>query len=98
MVSKRTRKNSGKRAGTRKNNGPGTGIISRVWGPFGHFFIASGESAKKIGNTAGTVVKESMNAFKGVGNTFTRHANMAVKGVIRGRSHKNGRRSRRHRR
>ena len=91
MALKGTRKH--RSAGTRKNRGTGTGIISRVWGPFGHFFMASGESAKKIGNTAGTVVKESLNAFKGVGNTFTRHANMAVKGVVRGKSRKNGRRA-----
>ena len=70
------------RKGTRKNRG--TGIVSRVWGPFGHFFTASGESAKVVGNTAGRVVKDSVNAFKGVGNTFTRHANMALKGVTKG--------------
>ena len=69
----------------RARNQNRTGIISRVWGPFGHFFSASGESAKQVGTTAGSVVQQTLYAVKGVGNTFARHANMAVRGVTKRR-------------
>ena len=77
-------------AKTRKNRKNGKGLVSRVWSPFGHLFSASGESAKKVGNAAGSIVKSSIHAFKGVGNTFARHTNMAIRGVVTGKSKKNG--------
>ena len=83
-------------AKTRKNQKNGRGLVSRVWSPFGHLFSASGESFKKVGNTAGSVVKKSVNTFKSVGNTFARHTNMAIRGVVSGKSRK-GRKSRKSR-
>jgi phage-related protein len=83
-------------AKTRKNRKNGSGIVSRVWSPFGHLFSASGESVKKVGNTAGSVVKQSINTFKNVGNTFARHTNMAIRGITsrKGRKSRKGRNSR----
>lgn len=46
--------------------------------------MASGESAQKLGSTAGKIVKESMKGVEGIGSSFARHSNSAVKSVGRG--------------
>jgi len=69
-----------KRGRTRKGSG---GLISLIWSPFKHLFMASGESAQKLGSTAGKVIKESMKGVEGVGSSFSRHANQAIGGITR---------------
>lgn len=46
--------------------------------------MASGESAHKLGSTAGKIVKESMKGVEGIGSSFARHSNSAVKSVGKG--------------
>jgi hypothetical protein len=46
--------------------------------------MASGESANKIGSTAGKIVKEGMKGVEGVGSAFARHSNQAIGSVGRG--------------
>jgi len=54
-----------------------------LWSPFKHLFMASGESAQKLGSTAGKVMKESLKGVEGVGSSFSRHANQAIGGITR---------------
>ena len=54
-----------------------------VWAPFNHALRAAGESANKLGKGAGKVVKNSVNAVRGVGNSFSKHTNMAVRNMSR---------------
>lgn len=70
---------------TRKaSRSSGNGLFSTIWSPFKHIFMASGESAHKIGMTAGKIVKESMKGVEGVGSSFARHTNQAISRVGRG--------------
>ena len=55
-----------------------------LWSPFKHIFQFSGESAHKLGSTAGKIVKESFKGVEGVGSSLARHSNQAVRGVTRG--------------
>lgn len=54
-----------------------------LWSPFKHIFMASGESAQKLGSTAGRIVKESMKGVESVGSSFARHTNQAIGGITR---------------
>jgi hypothetical protein len=76
-MTRRTRKNS-------RSSGGGGGIFATLWSPFKHLFMASGESAHKLGSTAGKIVKESMKGVEGIGSSFARHSNSAVKSVGKG--------------
>jgi len=67
--------------GTRKSSG---GLFTMLWGPIKHIFQFSGESAQKLGNTAGKIVKESFKGVEGVGSSLARHSNQAVGGITRG--------------
>lgn len=67
---------------TRRNSR--SGLVSTLWSPFKHLFAASGESAGKIGSTAGKIVKESIKGVEGVGSAFARHSNQAIGTVGRG--------------
>jgi len=58
-------------------------VFNKVWAPFKHIFMASGESASKLGKGAGKIVKTSIDAVRGVGNSFSKHANMAVRNITR---------------
>ncbi len=85
------------RRGTRKAGRGVFKLFEKIWSPSGHLFAASGESAQKLGTTAGKVVKESIGAVEGVGRSFARHSNMAVKGLVSRRGTRRGtRRNRRH--
>jgi hypothetical protein len=64
-----------------KNRTRKSGLVGFLWSPFAHLFMASGESAQQLGTTAGKIVKESIGAVKGVGNSFARHSNQAIGGL-----------------
>ena len=70
--------------GTRRASRSSAGIFGTIWSPFKHLFMASGESAQKLGSTAGKIVKESIKGVEGVGSSFARHTNQAVGSVGRG--------------
>jgi len=65
-----------------------------LWSPFKHIFMASGESAQKLGSTAGKVVNETMKGVEGVGSSFARHTNQAIGGITRGATRRGRRRGR----
>ena len=67
--------------GTRKSS---NGLFTMLWGPVKHLFQFSGESAQKLGSTAGKIVKESFKGVEGVGSSLARHSNQAVGGITRG--------------
>jgi hypothetical protein len=69
---------------TRRASRSGKGLFATIWSPFKHLFMASGESAHKLGSTAGKIVKESMKGVEGVGSSFARHSNSAIKSVGKG--------------
>jgi len=70
------------RGRTRKVRSSG-GLATMFWSPFKHLFMASGDSAQKLGTTAGKVVKESMKGVEGVGSLFARHTNQAIGGITK---------------
>lgn len=82
--------------GSRNNKG----LAGFVWNPFRHFFMAVGESAKKVGSGAGKVAKDVVNTARGVGNSLATHTNQALRGVTRrsGRRNASTRRRRAQRR
>jgi len=59
------------------------GLVGALWSPFKHLFMASGESAHKLGSTAGKIVRESMKGVEGVGNSFAKHSNQAIGGIAK---------------
>jgi hypothetical protein len=61
-----------------RRNSRSSGLFATIWSPFKHLFMASGESAHKLGSTAGKIVKESMKGVEGVGSSFARHSNSAL--------------------
>jgi len=69
------------RRSTRKISG---GLFTTLWGPLKHIFQFSGESANKLGSTAGKIVKESFKGVAGVGSSLAKHSNQAVGGITRG--------------
>jgi hypothetical protein len=62
----------------------GMRLVQRVWSPFDHILQATGESAQHVGSTAGRIMKETVGLPAGVGRTFAKHSNMAVRNVFRG--------------
>jgi hypothetical protein len=70
------------------------GLMTMLWSPFKHIFMASGESAQKLGTTAGKVINESLKGVEGVGNSFARHTNQAIGGITRGVTRRGRRRGR----
>lgn len=74
------------RRGTRKN---GSGLLTRLWSPFKHLFMATGESARGVTGSGGKIVKEAINAARKVGNTYAKHGNAAVRNLTRRRGRRN---------
>lgn len=70
-----------RRGRTRKSS---SGLFTMLWGPVKHLFQFSGESAQKLGSTAGKIVKESFKGVEGVGSSLARHSNQAVGGITSG--------------
>ena len=71
------------RRGTRKNGG--SGLVSRLWSPFKHLFMATGESVKGVSGTGGKIVKNAINAARKVGNTYAKHSDQAIRNLTRRR-------------
>lgn len=72
--------------GNHSVTGATKGVLNAAWNPFRHLFMATGESAQKLGTGAGKVAKAGVNAVQGVGNSFVKHAGQALKGTRRRRS------------
>lgn len=85
------------RKGSRGVGNAAKGVLNAAWNPFRHLFMATGESAGKLGAAAGKVAKTSIGAVQGVGNSFVKHTGQALKGTRRRRSARRGtQRGRRH--
>ncbi len=82
----------------------GLRLFSRVWSPVNHLLSATGNSAQRVGSTAGRIAKEATGLPAGVGRSFARHSNMALSNMfgIRGgrrstkRAGRKGKKTRRH--
>jgi hypothetical protein len=81
--------------GNRSIGSAAKGVLNAAWNPFRHLFMATGESAQKLGAGAGKVAKAGVNAVQGVGNSFVKHAGQALKGTRRRRSARRGNSTRR---
>jgi len=82
----------------RKASRKGLRLVQRVWSPFNHLLRATGESAQRVGSTAGRIVRETASLPAGVGRTFAKHSNMAVRNTFYGGrrgSRRTGRKGRR---
>jgi hypothetical protein len=69
-----------------------SGVFTLLWSPFKHLFMASGNSAQKVGSTAGKIVKETMKGVEGVGSSFASHTNQAIRNITKGVTRRNKRR------
>ncbi len=57
------------------------GIVSRVYSPLHHLFMASENTVGAVSNTARNIVKRSIKAVNNVGSSISRHANMTIRNV-----------------
>jgi len=94
-MAKGTRK-AGRKAGRKasRKGRKGLRLVQRVWSPFNHLLRATGESAQRVGSTAGRIVRETASLPAGVGRTFAKHSNMAVRNTFYG-GRRAGRKARR---
>ena len=81
----------------------GLRLFSRVWSPVNHLLSATGNSAQRVGSTAGRIAKEAAGLPAGVGRSFAKHSNMALRNMFsRGgrratkRAGRKGKKTRRH--
>jgi len=80
---------------TRKNRS--SGLIGRLWSPFGHTAMAASNTAGAVANTAKGIVSVTARGVNRVGRRVTAHFNAAVGDLIKGRKQAGGK-SRRNRR
>jgi hypothetical protein len=73
----------------RGNTAKGKGLFRRAYGPIDHLFQAGRESVGAVTNTAKGVIGVTFNGVNKVGRSVTGHANMAVSGLLTGKSRKN---------
>ena len=93
-----TRRRSNRRASTRKNSG----LVSKVYSPFHHAFMAGEEAVAAVTNTARNVVSTGIRGVDKIGRSVTGHADAAVRNVFSrkrsgGASRKNRKASRKNR-
>jgi len=84
---------------TRKSRG----LVSRLYSPLHHAFLAGEEGVAAVTNTARNIVRTGIRGVDRVGSSVTRHADGAVRNVFtrksrNGGSRKNRRTSRKNRR
>lgn len=75
-------------APTRKNRS--SGLMGRLWSPFGHTAAAASNSVGAVANTAKGVVSVTARGVNRVGRSITGHFNAAVGDLVKGtRSRRN---------
>jgi hypothetical protein len=73
---------------TRKNRS--SGLMGRLWSPFGHTAAAASNSVGAVANTAKGVVSVTARGVNRVGRSITGHFNAAVGDLVKGtRSRRN---------
>ena len=75
MVNTRRRRGG---ASTRKNRG----LVSKVYSPFHHAFMAGEEAVAAVTNTARNVVSTGIRGVDKIGRSVTGHADAAVRNVF----------------
>ena len=73
-----TRRRSNRRASTRKNSG----LVSKVYSPVHHAFMAGEEAVAAVTNTARNVVSTGIRGVDKIGRSVTGHADAAVRNVF----------------
>jgi len=74
---------------TRKNRS--SGLIGRLWSPFGHTAMAASNTAGAVANTAKGIVSVTARGVNRVGRRVTAHFNAAVGDLIKGRKSRRNR-------
>jgi len=75
---------------TRKNRS--SGLVSRLYSPLHHAFLAGEEAVSAVTNTARNVVSTGIRGVDRIGRSVTGHADGAVKNVFSRRRQGGGRR------
>ena len=90
----KTRRNRHGGASTRRNRG----IVSTIYSPIHHAFLAGEEAVSAVTNTARNVVRTGIRGVDKIGRSVTGHADSAVRNVFsrkrRGGSRKASRKNR----
>ena len=85
-------------AGSRRTR-KSRGLVSRLYSPLHHAFLAGEEGVAAVTNTARNIVRTGIRGVDRVGSSVTRHADGAVRNVFTRKSRNGGgRKSRRSRR
>lgn len=74
---------------TRKNRS--SGLIGRLWSPFGHTAMAASNTVGAVANTAKGIVSVTARGVNRVGRRVTAHFNAAVGDLIKGRKSRRNR-------
>ena len=74
---------------TRKNRS--SGLIGRLWSPFGHTAMAASNTAGAVANTAKGIVSVTARGVNRVGRRVTAHFNAAVGDLIKARKSRRNR-------
>lgn len=85
-----------------RRHGRSSGLLSRLWSPFGHATMAASNTVGAVANTAKGVVGVGARGVNRIGRSITGHFNHAVTDLIKGRRsrknrNQNGGRSRKNR-
>jgi hypothetical protein len=68
-----------------RRHGRSSGLLSRLWSPFGHATMAASNTVGAVANTAKGVVGVGARGVNRIGRSITGHFNHAVTDLIKGR-------------
>jgi hypothetical protein len=74
-----------------RRHGRSSGLLSRLWSPFGHATMAASNTVGAVTNTAKGVVGVGARGVNRIGRSITGHFNHAVKDLIKGRKSRKNR-------
>jgi len=74
-----------------RRHGRSSGLLSRLWSPFGHATMAASNTVGAVANTAKGVVGVGARGVNRIGRSITGHFNHAVKDLIKGRKSRKNR-------
>jgi len=64
-------------------------FFRRLYSPIDHLLQATGEIGRSVGKRSSNVLRSATGLVNNVGRSVTKHANCAVKDVVRRKNHKN---------
>ena len=74
-----------------RRHGRSSGLLSRLWSPFGHTAMAASNTVGAVANTAKGVVGVGARGVNRIGRSITGHFNAAVGDLIKGRKSRRNR-------